>query len=124
MISFHKDIIRIHKSHKEFLTGSLKYLDADYNVIAYGRFNKMGKSVILVNNNDYEITKELSVWYLGIPKECMLKQLLLTTAEGYTTENKEYPVVAGKVSITIPKTSAIILRYTDASGRNFVQFEG
>ncbi len=124
MISFHKDIIRIHKSHKEFLTGSLKYLDADYNVIAYGRFNKMGKSVILVNNNDYEITKELSVWYLGIPKECMLKQLLLTTAEGYTTENKEYPVVAGKVSITIPKTSAIILRYADASGRNFVQFEG
>ncbi len=124
MISFHKDIIRIHKSHKEFLTGSLKYLDADYNVIAYGRFNKMGKSVILVNNNDYEITKELSVWYLGIPKECMLKQLLLTTAEGYTTENREYPVVAGKVSITLPKTSAIILRYSDASGRNFVQFEG
>lgn len=124
MISFHKDIIRIHKSHKEFLTGSLKYIDADYNVIAYGRFNKMGKSVILVNNNDHEITKELSVWYLGIPKECILKQLLLTTAEGYTTENKEYPVTAGKVSITLPKTSAIILRYTDASGRNFVQFEG
>lgn len=124
MISFHKDIIRIHKSHKEFLTGSLKYMDADYNVIAYGRFNKMGKSVILVNNNDYEITKELSVWYLGIPKECMLKQLLLTTAEGYTTEDKEYPVMAGKVSITLPKTSAIILRYTDAAGRSFVQFEG
>lgn len=124
MISFHKDIIRIHKSHKEFLTGSLKYMDADYNVIAYGRFNKMGKSVILVNNNDYEITRELSVWYLGIPKECMLKQLLLTTAEGYTTEDKEYPVTAGKVSITLPKTSAIILRYTDAAGRNFVQFEG
>lgn len=124
MIAFHKDIIRIHKSNKEFLTGSLKYIDADYNVIAYGRFNKIEKSVILVNNNDNEITRELSVWYLGIPKECMLRQLLLTTADGYSTEFKEYPVVAGKVCITLPKTSAIILRYTDSIGRNFVQFEG
>lgn len=123
MIAFHKDIIRIHKSYKEFLTGSLKYMDADYNVIAYGRFNKTGKSVIVVNNNDREITKELSVWYLGIPKECMVRQLLLTTAQGYTTELKEHPVVAGKIHITLPATSAIILRYEDLAGRNFVQFE-
>ena len=124
MIAFHRDIIRIHKSYKEFLTGSLKYVDADYNVIAYGRFNKTGKSVIIINNNDYEITRELSVWYLGIPRECMLKQLIITTAEGYSTAFKEHAVVAGKVHITLPKTSAIILRYTDASSRNFVQFEG
>lgn len=123
MIAFHKDIIRIHKSYKEFLTGSLKYMDADYNVIAYGRFNKTGKSVIVVNNNDREITKELSVWYLGIPRECMVRQLLLTTAQGYTTEFKEHPVVAGKIDITLPATSAIILRYEDLAGRNFVQFE-
>lgn len=124
LIAFHKDIIRIHKSHKEFLTGSLKYIDADYNVIAYGRFNKMGKSVIVVNNNDHEITKELSVWYLDIPKECMLTQLLLTTAQGYTTEFKEHPVIAGKIHVTLPATSAIILRYEDSLGKNFMQFEG
>ncbi len=124
LIVFHKDIIRIHKSHKEFLTGSLKYIDADYNVIAYGRFNKTGKSVIVVNNNDHEITKELSVWYLDIPKECMLTQLLLTTAQGYTTEFKEHPVIAGKIHVTLPATSAIILRYEDSLGKNFMQFEG
>lgn len=124
LIAFHKDIIRIHKSHKEFLTGSLKYIDADYNVIAYGRFNRTGKSVIVVNNNDYEVTRELSIWYLGIPKECMIKQLLLTTAQGYTTECKEHPVAAGKIHITLPATSAIILRYEDPVGRNFVHFEG
>ncbi len=124
LIAFHKDIIRIHKSHKEFLTGSLKYIDADYNVIAYGRFNKTGKSVIVVNNNDHEITKELSVWYLDIPKECMLTQLLLTTAQGYTTEFKEHPVIAGKIHVTLPATSAIILRYEDSLGKNFMQFEG
>ena len=122
LIAFHKEIIKIHKTHKEFLTGSIKYLEADYNVIGYGRFNRKGQSVILVNNNNHEITKELSVWYLGIPKECTLSQLILTTAEGFSTEPKEYPVVSGRVKITLPATSAIILRYEDSEKRNFLQF--
>ena len=122
LIAFHKEIIRIHKTHREFLTGSLKYLDADYNVIGYGRFNREGQSVILVNNNDYEITKEVSVWYLGIPKECVLNCLMLTTSEGYSTEPKQYPVVSGKVKVTLPATSAIILRHESRAERSFLQF--
>ena len=122
LINFHKDIIKIHKAHKEFLTGSLKYMEADYNVIGYGRFTRQAQSVILINNNDHEITKELSVWYLGIPKECMIKQLLLTTADGYTTEEREYPVISGKVTVTLPATSAIILHYENHAIKNFLQF--
>ncbi len=122
LIDFHKAIIKIHKEHKEFLTGSIKYIESDYNVIGYGRFTRQGQSVILVNNNDHEITKEMSVWYLGIPKECTMKQLMLTTAEGYTIEEKEYPVVSGKVTVTLPATSAIILRYEDHTIKNFLQF--
>ena len=122
LIEFHKEIIKIHKEHKEFLTGSLKYIEGDYNVIGYGRFTRQGQSVILVNNNDYEITKELTVWYLGVPRECTMKQLMLTTAEGYTTEEKEYPVVSGKVTVTLPATSAIILRHEDHILKSFLQF--
>ena len=91
-------------------------------MIGYGRFTKQSQSVILVNNNDHEITKELGVWYLGIPKECTIQQLLLTTAEGYTTEPKEYPVVSGKVKVTLPATSAVILHYEDNSIQNFLEF--
>ena len=122
LIAFHKEIIRIHKTHKEFLTGSLKYLDAGYNMIGYGRFNREGQSVILVNNNDYEIKKEVSVWYLGIPKECALNCLMLTTAEGYSTEPKQYPVISGKVRVVLPATSAIILRHENRAERNFLKF--
>ncbi|MBD5444636.1 MAG: glycoside hydrolase family 13 protein [Lachnospiraceae bacterium] len=111
LIEFHKDVINIHKQNKEFLTGSLKYLDADYNVIGYGRFTSEQQSVILINNNSYEIAKEISIWYLGIPKECVLKSLMLTDVDGYTTESKEYPVISGKVKITLPPTSAIILQH-------------
>ncbi|MDE6662533.1 MAG: glycoside hydrolase family 13 protein [Lachnospiraceae bacterium] len=111
LIEFHKDVISIHKQNKEFLTGSLKYLDADYNVIGYGRFTSGQQSVILINNNSYEITKEISVWYLGIPKECVLKSLIFTDVDGYTTKSKEYPVISGKLKITLPPTSAIILQH-------------
>ncbi len=124
LIAFHKAIIKIHKSHKEFLTGSLKYMEEDYNIIGYGRFNKIEQSVILINNNDHEITRELSVWYLGIPKECTMKQLILTTENGFTTEEKEYPVIAGKVTLTLPKTSAIILHYENVEMKNFLHFIG
>ncbi len=124
LIAFHKAIIKIHKSHKEFLTGSLKYMEEDYNIIGYGRFNKIEQSVILINNNDHEITRELSVWYLGIPKECTMKQLILTTESGFTTEEKEYPVIAGKVTLTLPKTSAIILHYENVEMKNFLHFIG
>ena len=78
--------------------------------------------MILVNNNDYEITKEVSVWYLGIPKECVLSCLMLTTAEGYSTEPKQYPVISGKVKVTLPATSAIILRHEKPQERKFVKF--
>ena len=122
LIAFHREIIRIHKSHREFLTGSIKQMESDYNVIGYGRFTREGQSVILINNNDYEITKELFVWHLGVPKECMIKQLLLTTVDGFTTEEKEYPVRAGKVSITLPPTSAIILRYEDEEISSFMEY--
>lgn len=125
LIRFHKEIIKIHKQNKEFLTGSLKYMEEDYNVIGYGRFTGQEQSVILVNNNHYGITRELSVWYLGMPKECTLKQLMLTTNEGFTTESKEYPVVSGKVIVTLPPTSAIILKHINdkPEKKNFLQFE-
>ena len=118
LIDFHKEIIKIHKQNKEFLTGSLKYIEEDYNVIGYGRFTRQEQSVVLVNNNTHEITKDVSVWYLGIPKECMMKRLLLTTADGFTTEPKEYPVIVGKVHITLPPTSAVILKHSHEKNFN------
>jgi len=111
MIRFHKEMIRIHKENKEFLTGSLKYLLGEYNLIGYGRFNRNEQSVILINNNDHPVTKDLSVWEIGIPKETILHQLILSSDEGFTTEKKEHPVIGGKITITLPKTSVVVLKH-------------
>lgn len=123
LIRFHKDMIVIHKKNREFLTGSLKYMEGEHNVIGYGRFNKEEQSAILINNNDYEITKELSVWYLGTPKTGTMKRLILTTWEGYTTEEAEYPIVSGRVKVTMPPTSAIVLKHRAEGEKKFLHFQ-
>ncbi|MBQ3028000.1 MAG: hypothetical protein IJD26_02895, partial [Lachnospiraceae bacterium] len=102
--------IRIHKENKELLTGSLMNLGADYNYIAYARMLKGEQVVVLVNNNYNEITKDVSVWEAGVPREYTMQRLLFTHADGYTTEAFEYEVNDGIVRVTLPPTSAIILK--------------
>ena len=114
LIRFHKEMIRIHKENAELLTGSLKFLDGDYNILAYGRFNRHACTAVFLNNNDHEITREIDVWYIGAPKEGVMQCVMLTTADGFDVEVHEYPIVSGKVMVTLPGTSAIVLRYEKA----------
>lgn len=111
MIAFHKEMIRLHKSCPELKTGSIKPIDSEYNFLAYARFNKNAQTIVLINNNDYEITKNISVWEAGIPKETILTQLMESDGNGYSTERKEYTVISGKISVRIPATGAIVLRH-------------
>lgn len=111
LIAFHKEMIRIHKENSELKTGSMKHLLGEYNIIGYGRFNKYAQIVVLVNNNDSEVNKSISVWELGIPKEAVLTQLIMTSADGYSIESKQYKLTGGHLTITLPPTSAVVLQH-------------
>lgn len=111
MIAYHRDIIRVHKENLEFKTGSIKWMLTGYNMIGYARFTKDNHSIILINNNDHEMTKELSVWELGIPRESQMTRLMFTGRDGYQTEPVAYPVNAGKITVTLPPVSGIILQH-------------
>ncbi len=111
LIQFHREMIRIHKENQEILTGSLIYIDRDYNVLGYGRFAGGAVTAVLINNNDYEVTRNPELWTLGVPRESVVSRLMLTTAEGYTTEPCDYPVSDGRITVTLPKTSAVVLKY-------------
>lgn len=113
LIEFHKAIIKIHKECRELRTGSIKSLDRDYNYLAYGRFNRTSQIIVLVNNNDHEIEKKVSVWQAGVPKESMLTQIFATMDAGYSTEHTELPVISGNITIKLPRFSAMILRHTE-----------
>ena len=111
LIDFHKKIIRIHKNYKELKTGSIKYIDADNNFLAYGRFTRQEQCVILINNNSYELSREVMVWEANIPYTGTMVQLMETSEAGYSTEPVEHQIYAGKIKIVLPKFSALILKY-------------
>ena len=116
LIAFHKAMIKIHKENPELISGSLKYVINNYNFIGYGRFTKDEVSVIIVNNNDHQVTEEITIWQLGIPREAMLKKLIITGENGFRTDDGEIPVIGGKVQLTLQKTSAVVLKFSRSSG--------
>ena len=112
LITFHKEIIKLRRTYPELRTGSLKCLGKDYNYLAYGRFKKESQTIVLINNNGHEITKDVRVWETGVPKEAVITRVFESRAEGFNTEKKEIPVVAGKISLKLPPFSATVLRHT------------
>ncbi|MCR5250108.1 MAG: glycoside hydrolase family 13 protein [Lachnospiraceae bacterium] len=119
MISFHRKMIRIHKQYHEFKHGSIKILNCAPGLISYGRFDREGQSAVIVNNNDHEVTQEYLLWPLGIRKNATLKQIMLTTEDGFDDSHKEYWLENGRITITLPKHSAMILRHSGDGGLTF-----
>ncbi len=111
LIQFHKDIIRLRNEHDELRRGSLKFVDTDYNFLAYGRFHRQGQCIILINNNNHSIARDLNVWELGTSKTGKMVTLLQTGENGYSLSGPEYELYSGKASIVLPKTSAMILKF-------------
>ena len=111
LIQFHKDIIRLRKENVELRSGSIKYVDSDYNFIAYARFCKQGQSLILINNNDHPITKDVTVWELGTPRAGKMQTIFQSDAAGYRLQGQDYELTMGKITVELPATSATILKY-------------
>ena len=86
-------------------------LAGDNNFIAYGRFNRTAASVVVINNNEFEITKEIDVSLIGIPKDAVLKEVVLTDGKGYTTELSNSRVKDGILTVTLSRLSGMIFRY-------------
>ena len=112
LLQFHKDIIRLRRENPELRTGSIKYVDRDYNYLAYGRFNRKGQCLILVNNNNHPIEKQIYVWDLGTAKHGKMRTLIRTDENGYSA-GQEYEIVGGKIKVELPKTSAMVLKFVE-----------
>lgn len=122
LINYHKALIRIHKRNPELINGSLKFVLSEHNVIGYGRMKKNECSLIILNNGETEVSYEIPVWYLGVPMEGVMERLMLTTENGYNEEKEEYYVISGRIRVTLPKTSGIILKYKPPETKNFLHF--
>ena len=109
LISFHKEIIRIHKEHQALRTGSVKFLQGEYNLLCYARFNRKEQLVILINNDEKSRDVDVSVWAAGIPLSAQLEQLIFTNETGYSVVPVAYTVSEGRLIMMLPKHSAVVL---------------
>lgn len=109
LIVFHKDIIALRNQYRELREGSLKVIDNDYNFLAYGRFTNTASSLILINNNDTPLEREVSVWEIGAPMTGKMTTLFQSKAGEYLLGGISYEITAGRIRITLPPTSATLL---------------
>lgn len=113
MLDFHREMIRIHREHPVFRTGSVNLLKGEYNMISYARFNREEQFIIVLNNDSMDRTIELPVRTAGLPRDCELVQVMFSYRDGFSKNPVLYNVEAGKCRITLPKFSSVILKKKD-----------
>ena len=110
LIAFHKEMIRIHKKYKVFKTGSVNMLGWKRDVLVYSRFNDTTQIVVVINNSDELKQVTLPVWKAEIPKESVMRRLIYSYEDGYTTEHEEYIVKNGEAVVNMGPHSALVLK--------------
>ena len=108
LIAFHRDIIEIHNRYPSLRTGSIKFLHSDYRVIGYGRFDENEAVAVVINNDFVEREIKLHVRELGVQNNRMMRRVMLTTEEEYTTDERAYMVQNNVLTVIVPKCSASI----------------
>ena len=123
LLNFHREMIRIHKEHEAFKTGSIQFVWGEYNFLCYARYNRREHFLVVLNNDAVSRTVEMVVWPVGLPKECELEQIMYSHEDGFSTNPVTYEVKGGKLNITLTEFSAVVLRlncllYTSPSPRD------
>ncbi len=110
LVEFHRAAIAMHKNNEVLKTGSYKALYGEYNIIAYGRFNRKDSVVVIVNNNDIEKRVLIPVWEIGVNDNNDMEQIFASYRGGFDTHNHWYSVSNGYLDIGLRGESAVVLR--------------
>lgn len=111
LITFHKEMIRIHKQNPEVIRGSLMKLYAQPFVTAYARFTAEEQTIVIVNCSDGIRDITVNVWRAGVPSNTRMNRIMVTTNEGFNTDIVQIPVVKGKLEVSLLPQSAIVLKH-------------
>ena len=115
LLRFHKEMIRIHNECPELRTGSIRELFAENNIIVYGRFTRTAATVVAINNNSFEVTRDIRVWPVGIGGDVHMAQIMVTDATGFDVSLTPKHVKNGVLSLTMSRNSGYVLRYDSYS---------
>lgn len=111
LLEFHRNSIRMHRTHKCLQTGSLLRLEDGWGVLTYARFTRDETVVVALNNNEGTVNLDLDVFRAGVSSDAQMEVLLLSDARGAHFKNQTKIVRGGRLKLSMPRTSAIVLRY-------------
>ncbi|MDO4166805.1 MAG: glycoside hydrolase family 13 protein [Eubacteriales bacterium] len=110
LIQYHKELIRIHKDYQALKTGSVLFLNGEYQLITYGRFDEQDKIVVAVNMSLETRQVDIPVWRLGAVKNGRMARLLITNQEGFFKETKVYILDNQILHLECPPESGVIIK--------------
>ena len=110
LIAYHKELIRIHKEYEVLKRGSILFLNGEYQLISYGRFDENDRIVVVINSSEEEKHLDIPVWRLGVVENMHMARLVITNREGYSDEVKVYNIENGILHITCQPASGVIIK--------------
>ncbi len=83
IISFHRDLIRMHQSLSFLRTGSFREITEDYGLVVYGRFDESGSALIVINHSEKSRKLRVPVRAIEMPEEAVIYRIMETNDAGY-----------------------------------------
>lgn len=110
LVQYHKILIGLRKAHISLRKGSLKSLDTEDGILAYGRFCKEERCLIVCNNREEAVQVSLPVWQIGVQSYGKMEVLLKTKEMDYFTEKELLSVENGMIQLEMPPHSGILMK--------------
>ncbi|MCI8342377.1 MAG: alpha-glycosidase [Firmicutes bacterium] len=109
LIEFHRELVYIRKNYPALSFGSTMFLNEDYGIVSYGRFDSRDRIVVAFNNTDDEKLISIPVWRIGVEEGSTMEKLYMTTIEGFGHSGKSFRVINGSISVLLKRRTGVIL---------------
>lgn len=107
LIEFHRYLVNIRKKNPAFRNGCIKPLLAEAGIVAYGRFDKENRGVVVVNSTGYKKRVRIPVWLAEVEGDHMWR-VMKSTEIRYNVGRMQYPVDKGMMTIEIDPHCSMI----------------
>ena len=108
LLELHRELAKIHKKYSSLRSGSLEMLHGELGVLAYARWNRDDRIVVVVNNNNEPRSLKIPVWRAEVGTKEM-KLLLQTSANATFKTSGSVRVSDGFLDYNSPALSAVVL---------------
>ena len=81
---------------------------AGEHLIAYGRFTRDTKAVVVINNKTEYRNLSIPVWEIEVPVQAQMVRIMKTTKGGYNVGQVCTEVQDGMLNITMDPVSAVV----------------